>query len=686
MVLGLTAAGWVACAGAEPPTPTALTPEAVADFQWFSTLGFPDVRDCPTVRVSEGGQSHQEDQSYPARFLDGFLLHRGDGGRFTVLGPALFVHDYTAAPATADRYAVGYAPEALPAVAAAFLAKTEQTPIAQQSSFEFGPATLLDPGQPFVWAWACWRKGLDAEAARLYALAAALPNPNVEGEQAATLRGRLAHELAYAGIWRATLDFENPAISRTQLAETFERVARCYPGSVYAGGARQTADALRTMAAEDQAHAARAAGALVDLPTGQRVAELIFQLRDQTGEQMSDPGYCEVLPWQFPGGADQPDLSPAGELAALGTAAVPQLIGALDDPDFSRAVGHQRRFYFSHHVLTVGDCAEQILERIAGRRFYTPRTSSSYLSKDGDIPAVRAAALSWWQSVQGKGEQEILIEAVRRGKDPDAYQAARTLLARFPAAALPPLIEAVNRGNMDRGQTVRLIAEVPGAEATAFLEKELHDDPDPAGRMPAAESLYRRGHRDEAVDATIKEWERWRTWRAQPRTDEYVVEQNPFGELITFLANCGRADAITALGQDLRQRPVAVRLGVVWALNPDPDQRGTWEVKPEENRQSAGTEARGADETARIRAARVALLGGELDDEEPCPGTNGQVRGKMYPDRCPGDYAAAFLAALEGGKYRYDLGAPPGERERERTECLHAWRAEHGKGPVALPP
>ena len=166
-------------------------------------------------------------------------------------------------------------------------------------------------------------------------------------------------------------------------------MARDYPGSEYAAKARRTADALRTMVAEDRAHAAVPPD---QLPIKERVDELIFRLRDQQGEQWSDPGSCEIFAWPVVAAhKNSPDTSPAGQLSALGTAAVPQLIAALDDPHFARAVGRWRSYTFSHYVLTVGDCAEQTLEHIAGQRFYQPRTTSSYLSKDGDVPAVRAA-------------------------------------------------------------------------------------------------------------------------------------------------------------------------------------------------------------------------------------------------------------------------------------------------------
>ena len=161
------------------------------------------------------------------------------------------------------------------------------------------------------------------------------------------------------------------------------------------------------MVAEDEAHAKNAPTNLDVLPVDQRVRELIFQLRDQNGEQMK---------WDQPGGFDifndsRGTNSPAGKLVAIGYPAVPQLIVALDDSTFSRWLG-----WFTVHgdldqigsartVLTVGDYALAIIERITGKTFYPPVSSSapmSYMKKNGEV---RKAVEAWWADFQKKGER-----------------------------------------------------------------------------------------------------------------------------------------------------------------------------------------------------------------------------------------------------------------------------------------
>jgi hypothetical protein len=86
----------------------------------------------------------------------------------------------------------------------------------------------------------------------------------------------------------------------------------------------------------------------------------------------------------------------------MGHTAVPLLIDALDSEDYSRSVGFWRDFQFSHTILTVGDCALAILQRIANEGFYSPRTTSIYMSRDEEIKATRAAVEQWWAKVQEK--------------------------------------------------------------------------------------------------------------------------------------------------------------------------------------------------------------------------------------------------------------------------------------------
>jgi hypothetical protein len=156
------------------------------------------------------------------------------------------------------------------------------------------------------------------------------------------MRELLEVELGQKMYWRACWAVADPTISRSQLLARFESVVTNYPHGEWREQALRNVDQLHRMLLEDKAYAKVAATNLAQLPVEQQVRELIFQLRDQTGRQLMNPGRCNIFA-ERPWGTN----TPAHQLARLGYAAVPQLIAALEDQTPSRAVG------FSYSRLSV---------------------------------------------------------------------------------------------------------------------------------------------------------------------------------------------------------------------------------------------------------------------------------------------------------------------------------------------
>ena len=125
--------------------------------------------------------------------------------------------------------------------------------------------------------------------------------------------------------------------------------------------------------------------------------ELIFQLRDQHGEQSGQPGWCDIF-----SNSKNDTNTPAHQLVAIGYAAVPQLIAALENETVTRSVGYWRDFVFSHTILRIGDCANYILGRITGKYFHSATYSSSYMSKDKKAAEAHKLAEEWWSEFQKK--------------------------------------------------------------------------------------------------------------------------------------------------------------------------------------------------------------------------------------------------------------------------------------------
>ena len=452
--------------------------------------------------------------------------------------------------------------------------------------------------------------------------------------------------LGYDMMFRAVSAFGETSIPRAKLLAQFEAIVTNYPRCDFVEQAEQTASVLRRMIAEDEAHAKLGLTSLARFPVEEQVSELIFRLRDQNGWQSSQPGYCDVF-------ADRSGSTntPAHQLARLGYTAVPQLIAALDDTTYSRSVGYHRNFYFSHTILTVGDCAEAILERISGREFFARRTTSSYMSKDNEVGSAKKAVEAWWAEATAKGEKQMLIEGVTAAGQ-EAPAQAGILRQRYPDAAAAALIRGAGAATNSwvHAWLVQELTRLDGTNVTDFLEKEMAGADPLEYRVSAADHLLRRG-KTNAVPAMIREWEN-------------LPKQDPLdrGLLAHFLAKADSVEAVRALSQGLRERPVSARYRVVCALG----ETNSWD-RP----QSSAT-----------LAAVEESLEGALDDLEEHIGDFGY--GTLYAPRIC-DAAGFFLAKRWPDRYAFDLSPSLSVRERQRVGCLNVWRAARNLAALPLP-
>ena len=174
LALSAVVAGVIEPCGARAQT---LTPEALTSFQWFNTLGFPEVKGCPLVRVADGGESDSGDGWPQKHYLTAFLLAT-NGDSFNVLTLDLGVQTFTnKPPGTLDLFRVGFDVLKLREEATARLNEmrneTTNDAIATMAR-DFG-SQLSQKAQVFVLAWACWRQGLDDLAQEIYAEALKMP-------------------------------------------------------------------------------------------------------------------------------------------------------------------------------------------------------------------------------------------------------------------------------------------------------------------------------------------------------------------------------------------------------------------------------------------------------------------------------------------------------------------------------
>jgi hypothetical protein len=192
-------------------------------------------------------------------------------------------------------------------------------------------------------------------------------------------KGQPAERIADRMLWTCYLELSKPSVPR-------ENIVKILRQSWSADKEVERAEKmLLRMVKEDQDHAKK--------PFKEPIAELIFRLRDQT---------CIRVPVQPQPGEYyklfQDESSPAARLVAHRYDAIPDLIAAIEDDRFSRAVIVPADGALEPYVLRIGDCALTIIERIAARKF----RERNYLSlhRNGDPAKMKKVVADWWQEFQ----------------------------------------------------------------------------------------------------------------------------------------------------------------------------------------------------------------------------------------------------------------------------------------------
>jgi hypothetical protein len=641
-----------------------LTDEEKGAFKWFDGLGFPRFERLQWVNVATGQWSQSGNRPRENHYFAAFLLNL-DGDRFTVFttdaSTLTFVRTSNQGP---EYERVGYEPRNLEQDARLCLQSLRHPPTNEEERLwqRFGER-LTQRSEVFILARACAANGLDELAHDLCVQAEAMPDRRTDGKTAPFIK-RVSDDFAYSTIWKAFLDFEDPKIARPQLLEAFQNFVTHYPDSEYTPRARETATILERMVKEDEIHAKAATRPFDQMRVTDRVAELIFQLRDQNGHQWFQPGACNIFL------DERGEKSPASQLVAIGFDAVPQLIDALNDDRFTRSVGFHRNFYFSHFVLRVGDCAEAILSRIACRPFWVNRSSTGAMLKDGQVDDTRRQVQQWWAEVQKNGEKQVLVDAVASG-DEKASEQARRLVQKYPAAALKAIIQGIAKTQSDwlRVQLVQAAGGLQGDGPLPFLTGQLTGGASIDVRVAAASALRHRG-KSQATAAMIDEWDR-QCDAVQNRDREAPAS------LVEFLISSDDPAAIHALKERIQDWPVSSRLGIVESLGES------------ENMIAMGMTLPGTAASAKLSPATLDaiedLLIARLDDVEELGGMSGVIGDDPFWDPRVCDMAAHSLASRWKELYRFKFSAPLAERNRQRVMIQNTWRECHNLPPLPLP-
>jgi hypothetical protein len=640
-----------------------LLPETVADFAWFSTLGFPDLKDRPFGRFPVPAPFNSAPYYFP-----GFRLDESADGGVAVLG--LDLRDYILHPPAPNQppRSWPFTPDSLKNFADACLQQGRVPPAPSTPAQVLWRATTSVSARAdiFILAWACGRQGLAGEAQQLYVLAKYFQPPEKSPDaRDADLRVALEKDLGEYFTRSVLGQFRDPAMSRPQLLARMREVLQKYPRSPLSALAQDTAATLARMIAEDQAHVALTPAQLAQLPEDERAREYLYQLRDQRlagANSFAGGTVNDALFADFPGRADDP----LSQLEALHYAALPGLAAALKDDSFTRIT--RANAEPAQALYRVRDVAAALLARIAGR----------------------PVDPEWLAQAQKVGEKQFLIQRLAAGNattgpDEDALYAAQRLEQRYPDAAGPPLLAATRAAAAAHNPAFRvwlgLLANVGDPPALTYLDEQLRNGEDTRTRVAAATELFKRGQPD-ALPAMLREWAAVAGRPREPlegidyagllpndttlgQLGDFTRQQrlhNDLRAVIGFLVQTDAPEALDALTRNLRQRPPLTRYDVIYALN--------FFARPR-----AGAKPLSLSSLAAIAAATAA----ELDDADPIPNFGQRLDSTGLIIRNPNvnDILAQRLAELWPEKYSFDLAAPPAARAAQIAQI----RAKLGPAP-----
>ncbi len=539
LALGLTVA-WLPASHALPPG----VQEAVT---WYDALGYPDAKALPYVRVATGSYTISGNQPPQNSYVEGFLLQDAPEA-FSVFVcsvatfkkpfpvyepyPSLTTVRFIRKTNVPAHQRVDY--EVLDFKAAAQEALERLRAIPQDRAHELAwGQPVTHRARTFALARACQQKGLEETASALFDFAAHIRDQQTGQVEPEKLRDILQEQIGGSVLDEAETAFGNRALTWAELLKPYEDFDKRFPASRRIPYARESADILRRMIAEDTAHHPKL---LEQMTPAEQVAENIYQLRN------FHESYW-ILDSRYPVDSRTPDgkveITPLHRLIDLGHASVPQLIAALDDRTFTHSPEPDFHGHYPEIVRRVGDVAQKILEQMSGRSFYPQTRDRTAAEKKADslnetdriltemgmhrrmpgrvvVRSTRQLAEDWWAEVQGTGEKQTLIKTASAGQQ--GIDAARQLVEKYPDAALAAIQAGMGAAKHDgtRAEFIEIASRLPGETPVAFLQAELTPDHGLYSQVAAAEALFARGHQ-EVVGPMI---EAWRKIQARLPTDE----------------------------------------------------------------------------------------------------------------------------------------------------------------------
>jgi hypothetical protein len=324
-------------------------------------------------------------------------------------------------------------------------------------------------------------------------------------------------------------DLNDPSLSRQEVVDRFDWYLNHFPGNSHAKQARQLREQLADLISQDAKRTRPSLKQIANLPQKQRIAELVYQLRNTFGQQVFHPGFPSV----FEDRSAEPSI--ALQLLEIGAPAVPALFEASTDTRPTRGTGSS--MHGPPRVISIRDAALEVISRIAGH--------SGWQFKEEELR-------KWWRHVQSVGYEEALIAEIERG-DVESINKANALIDRAPDRVLKAILVALNR-TKDPYVVSELLSSAYSLKAfrgNRQIQQIMLKGPNLSSRVRAA-SLVFRADPNFAVKSMIRELR-------NPKIDN----ENGFGELVSFLFSAGVAEAVDALRNYLSTRNADSRMDII---------------------------------------------------------------------------------------------------------------------------
>jgi hypothetical protein len=636
------------------------SPEAVRCYEWFGTLGFPDVQKAPFVRYMNGCWiDYGKGRHQPWR--QGFLLE-DTKERFRILTLALEEVVLTKTkPGAAESEQVCWQKMEFSDHASAVLHDLRNPAEKEDGARDRFGERLSHSAETFGIASAAWRRGLPDVSQDLFDEAVKLARVPPAG-----FRTQLERNLGDAAMWRAVVaagvDLHSGLrrVSRKELVTMFENIVRRYPACEHIVRARETADMFKRMVAEDEGHPLLTNEALEKLPVAERVNEFIFQLRDVSALQLDSPGYPDIFA--------TPKDSAANQLLAMGLDAVPGLISAMGDKRFCRSVTFWRDYCFSHRILTIGDCSLTILQCIAGKGFQE-RIETEKLSPAETEAATRKAVEEWWNGVKKKGIKQTLVDEISSGEVNPVLMHEK-LAAIDANASILALLEGAgkSRNAWIRARFFDLLGSSADPRAVEYLLRRMREEKTAADRVAAMKAMTKT-RRGDVLMALIQEWRAFRPFSSAD--SDYFGHHDLFESITHILAEWRSQESVNALGFQWEERSASERGEICDSL--------ARALLPDDTNEKPGAPAEAV-------AAAIRILAGALEDTDGRASMSvslGDWNSSSYPSVAT--IANRALHLIKPDIYAFSNKASRPLREAERLAAINTWRKSNGQPPLPIP-